>query len=107
MVHDLSDVLNPNHSPGSREDQELFKVQQATMHSVLVRTLMTDKGKALTRDPALAGNSQGILRELSDHHEKSTKADLDGTDRPSHIMTCTFGNADSNWKGTARGQSLA
>ena len=101
-THDVEDIFNPNYSPGDPDDTKLFEAKQAYIYTVLVRVLQTDKGKSLVRDHENDSNAQKILKELAEYHEKSTKSDLDGHDRLSYIMTCTFGQSDSSWKGTAR-----
>ena len=43
--YDVSQILNPNHEPGSSpEEEELFEAKQVIIHRVFNETLQTDMG---------------------------------------------------------------
>ena len=47
QAQDLIDVLDPNYTPPTIEDAELFQEKQKFMYAVFEKTLLTDKGEAL------------------------------------------------------------
>ena len=102
-THDIYDVFNENYVPVTTEEIELFKLKQQFVYSILVRCLMTDKGKSLVRDYEKDHDAQKVIKELVEHHRKSTKSDLESTDRLEYIMTATISGPSSTWKGNARG----
>ena len=41
----VGSVLNPNYTPQTEEDADIFHEKQKFMHSVFLTTLQTDRGK--------------------------------------------------------------
>ena len=100
-THDLADVFNQNYVPAGRDEQELFKVKQDFVFSFLVRCLQTDKGKSLIRENDADRDAQKVVRDLVEHHKKSTKSDLESQDKLLYLMTASIGTAQSKWRGSA------
>ena len=64
------DMLEP-YAPAGLEETDLFRVKQQFVYTVLLPTLLTDKGKSLVRENEDDRNAQKIIKELVAHHRKS------------------------------------
>ncbi|PJF33806.1 MAG: hypothetical protein CUN57_01185, partial [Phototrophicales bacterium] len=80
-IHDVTDVFDESYVPAGLEETELFQIKQQFVYAVLLRTLLTNKGKSLVRENEGNHDAQKIIKELIAHHRKSTKSELESTDR--------------------------
>jgi hypothetical protein len=97
----LSDVLNPTFNPIGRDQVELFKEKQVYLYTVLESKVLTDAGQAIIRKYEEEANAQKAYGELSEHHQRSTKAMIDSLSILSYIISVRIGNGE--YQGTAEG----
>ena len=100
-AQDVEEVLQPNYTPVSAEDTELFDEKQKYMYSVFDKVLQSDRGKAFVRAHEADYNAQSIYIKLVDYYTKSVKASLDSSNLLSYITSTKIDS--SAWKGTAEG----
>jgi hypothetical protein len=88
----VSKVIDTSYVPTTPEDLGLFAAKQKYMYAMFERTLMTDKGKMIVRQPAIDGNAQQVYKKLKDHATHSTKALLDASKLLTYITSAKLGN---------------
>ena len=95
----LYDVADPDHDPESGDiyEQELFKVKQSCVYSVLVTSLQTEKGRELVKE--FEGDARSIILKLHHHHTKSNVAQHDIITLTTDITNLTL---NDSWKGTVK-----
>ncbi|MEM7536959.1 MAG: hypothetical protein AAF639_32575, partial [Chloroflexota bacterium] len=103
-AQDVSDVLDPNYTPSTPVDVELFAEKQKCLYSVLESNLLTDKGKALTRKYEKTFDAQKLYAELERHAQTSTKAAIDSGELLAYITSTRLD--DGNWKGSTHSYVL-
>ena len=95
----LYDVADPDHDPESGDiyEKELFKGKQSFVHSVLVTSLQTEKGRELVKK--FEGDARSIILQLHHYHTKSNVAQHDIITLTTDITNLTL---NDSWKGTVR-----
>ena len=46
-------------------------------------------------------DAQKVVRDLVEHHKKSTKSNLESQDKLLYLMTASIGTVQSKWRGSA------
>ncbi len=98
----ISEVLDPNYTPSTIEENDLFQAKQEFMFSVFDQTLLLDHGKALVRKHSHDSNAQAIYRELETYMQESTKSSLDSSRILAYLSSVRLGPG-SDWRGTYEG----
>ena len=63
-AQDIDDVLDPEHSPSTQEERNLFSEKQKFMCSVFSTTLQTDRGKKFVREHEKDFDAQMVYSKL-------------------------------------------
>ena len=73
----LYDVADPHFDPydGDQCDQQIFQEKQSFVHSILVTSLQTDKGRQLVKE--FEGDARTITSKLHHYHTQSNVAQHD------------------------------
>ena len=96
--HELSEVLDPNYTPGSEpEEKECFEAKQTFMFSVFNAILQTDMGKTFVRRHFAHTDAQAVWKELSEHMRRSSKRDSEKRRLTQYVTNTVL---DDNFKGT-------
>ena len=85
-THGLSNVLNPNYSPTTFDEADLFKAHCAFMYSVFVNTLHTLKSKKAIRQHEATQDGQAVYTALLKEYTKGIFADVTIENLESEIM---------------------
>jgi hypothetical protein len=97
-AQDVSEVLDPNYSPSTQSEKDLFAAKQKFVYAILEQKVLTDKGKELVRDHESDSDAQAVYKKLQEHHLTSTKAMIDSSTILSYITSARLGSGE--WKGT-------
>ena len=96
--HELSEVLDPNYTPGSEpEEKELFVAKQTFMFSVFNANLQTDMGKTFVRRHFAHTDALAVWKELSEHMKRSSKGASEKRRLTQYVTNTVL---DDNFKGT-------
>ena len=69
-------MLDPNYTPSTNEEDEIFEIKQRFMYSVFNRTIQVNIGKAIVRKHENNWDAQSIYAELLEEATRSTAAQL-------------------------------
>jgi hypothetical protein len=98
--HQIKEVFDPDYTPNSSDEVEIFNLKQTFAYSVLVRVLKTDVGKTIVRKYEKTMNAQQIWKEFVMDAKFSVKAKISAAQILSWITTVKY---DDDWKGTSHG----
>ena len=94
----VSRVLDPGFVPIDLDDKLLFEEQQRYLFAVFVRTLLTDKGKAIVRQYKDDYDAQRIYKDMVEYASHSTQAILDASSILRYLTSVRID--DGTWNGT-------
>ena len=77
-THDVANALDPDYSPTTLDEAELFKSQNTFIYSVLTSTLLTPKSKKHVRKYQATKDGQSVYRDLVKDYMSGVSADVDG-----------------------------
>ena len=98
-AQDVEDILDPDYTPITMENKEVFEQKQKYMYAVFSKTLLTDKGKSLVREHERDYNAQQVHKKLLDYAQKSTKASVESSQLLTYITSARLGTG--SWKGSS------
>jgi hypothetical protein len=97
-AQDIADVLDPNYSPTSPPEQELFTMKQVLVYAALESKVLTSKRKEILRKFEGTRDAQAVYKELLLHHRSSTAASIAARDIISYLTSVTIG--DGRFRGS-------
>jgi len=97
-AQDVSEVLDPTYKPSTQEQRDLFLEKQKYVYAVLESKVLTDRGKAFVREHETDFDAQAVYHKLTEHHLRSTKAQIDSSAILSYITSVRLGSGE--WKGS-------
>ena len=95
---DLEDVLDPEYIPLTPEDRDVFKHKQKFLFTVFLETLLTDKGREITRSHAIDKDAQAVFKELDAFYTTTVVGRDKLTQLMQYITNARLG--DGTWNGT-------
>ena len=72
----IANVLDPNYVPSTAEEEELFRIQQNFLYSVLVQKVLIAKGIEIVESYHETADAQQAWKELCEYFPSSTHAAL-------------------------------
>ena len=92
-----AEILNPDYTPSSDPaSKALFQKKNTYMYSVMHQSLLTDKGKYLTRKYATTSDAQQVWKEFIHHIKRSSKGEQAKSEIHEYITSASI---DSSYKG--------
>ena len=99
-AQDLSTIIDPNYTPSTSDERELFSLQQDYVFKVFQKTLHTDTGRALVAKYSSTRSANLLYQELVTHSKTSTEADLAIGHLDDFLKNSRL---DRTWRGTTAG----
>ena len=99
MTQELSDVCDPNFKPktGGPNEQQLLTEKQNFVYAVQLKTIQTDYGRSLVREPKHDKDAQQILYELHQRHTASELSRAEVLRLTTYVANLKL---TDNWRGT-------
>ena len=94
----IAEVIDPNYTPSTQSEKDVFLLMQTFMYAVLENKVLTSKGKEIVRKHEATKDAQAAYTELLDHHRSSTAAGIHARDIMSYLTTVTIG--DGRFRGS-------
>lgn len=94
----LEEVIDPDYSPSTPDEKDLFKCKQDWMYSTLVNIVKTDKGKEIVLNHKKTRDARKVLAELASHYVKDTNRTFSVDEIRTFLQTVKFG---PHYPGTA------
>ena len=98
-TQDVKEVLDPQYTPQTEEDADLFQLKQEYMYNVADNILQTDRGIVYVCEHEHDHDAQKVFAKVIAYYLKQRAADIEASDLLTYITTAKFGLG--KWKGTA------
>jgi len=96
----LQNVLDPNYTPNTAEETELFKVQNDFLYSVFDRTLKSPHASAFVIDHEASGDAQKVYAALLKQFDTNSAIADDNCEKILSFLTSERLGPGQNWRNT-------